>query len=212
MSTDNPQDVMGPVSEAVSRGDDLRARVRQLVTDAILKREADPKAIRSVMQAAIEGVGVGLAQRAGQTGDALKEAVGGLDQAIARSAYALHMAVEESAGQGRQFSEQDLKEALDTLQRLESELMDLLKQTGDKAQGTLKAEFEHLREHLSRNGTDTGGQVRDMLDVLRSKLATAGAGAASEAGHAAREAGGRLAAVATGILRGLADVIDAKTR
>lgn len=212
MSTENTQDVMGPVSEAVSRGDDLRARVRQLVTDAILKREAEPKAIRSVMQAAVEGVGAGLAQRAGQTGDALKEAVGGLDQAIAKSAYALRMAIDESAGQGRQFSEQDLKEALDTLQRMESELVDLLKQTGDKAQGTLKTEFEQLREHLSRSGTDTGAAVRELLEVLRNRLAAAGKGAANEAGQAAREAGGRLSAVASGILRGLADVIDAKTR
>lgn len=212
MNTENTQDILGPVSEVVSQGDDLRVKVRQLVTDAILKREADPKAIRSVMQAAVEGVGTGLARRAGQTGDALKEAVGGLDQAIAKSAYALRMAIEETAGQGRQFSEQDLKEAVDTLQRLESELMDVLKQTGDKAQGALKTEFEHLREHLSRTGTDTGGQVRDMLDVLKARLASAGAGATNDAGQAAREAGDRLAAVATGILRGLADAIDAKTR
>ncbi len=212
MSTENPQDVMEPVREAVSRDDDLRAKVRQLVTDAILKREADPKAIRSVMQAAMEGLGTGLAQRAGQTGNALKEAVGGLDQAIAKSAYAMRMAIEEAAGQGRQFSERDLNEALDALRRMEADLMDLLKQTGEKTQGTLKGEFDRLREHLSHNGTDTGAQVRDMLDVLKGKLAAAGAGAAGEAGQTAREASGRLAAVTSGILRGLADAIDAKTR
>lgn len=212
MTTENPQDIMEPVREAASRDDDLRSKVRQLVTDAILKREADPKAIRSVMQAAVEGLGTGLAQRAGQTGEALKEAVGGLDQAIAKSTYAMRMAIEEAAGQGRQFSEQDLTEALESLRRMEADLMDLLKQTGDKTQGTLKAEFEHLREHLTRNGTDTGVQVRDMLAVLKGKLAIAGAGAIGEAGQTAREARGRLAAVSSGILRGLADVIDAKTR
>ncbi|MBI5937156.1 MAG: hypothetical protein HY850_04845 [Betaproteobacteria bacterium] len=212
MTTENPQDIMEPVREAASRDDDLRSKVRQLVTDAILKREADPKAIRSVMQAAVEGLGTGLAQRAGQTGEALKEAVGGLDQAIAKSTYAMRMAIEEAAGQGRQFSEQDLTEALESLRRMEADLMDLLKQTGDKTQGTLKSEFEHLREHLTRNGTDTGVQVRDMLAVLKGKLAIAGAGAVGEAGQTALEARGRLAAVSSGILRGLADVIDAKTR
>lgn len=212
MTTENLQDIMEPVREAASRDDDIRSKVRQLVTDAILKREADPKAIRSVMQAAVEGLGTGLAQRAGQTGEALKEAVGGLDQAIAKSTYAMRMAIEEAAGQGRQFSEQDLTEALENLRRMETDLMDLLKQTGDKTQGTLKSEFEHLREHLTRNGTDTGVQVRDMLAVLKGKLAIAGAGAVGEAGQTALEARGRLAAVSSGILRGLADVIDAKTR
>lgn len=212
MNTENPQDILEPVREAASREADLRTRVRQLVTDAILKREADPKAIRAVMQATIEGLGTGLAQRAGQAGGALKEAVGGLDQAVAKSAYAMKMAVDEASGQGRQFAEKDLSEALDALRQVETDLVGLLKQTGDKTQGLLKDEFDQLREHLQRNGTDAGAQARSTLDALKTALAAASAVSAGEVKQTAREAAGRLAAVSSGILRGLADAIDDKTR
>lgn len=212
MSEGNAQELVGPVSQAASEAVDLRSRVRQLVTDAILKREADPKELKAVMQATVEGLGTGLAQRGSHAGEALKEAMAGLDEAVAKSVYAVKMAVDESWGQGRQFADEDLRAALDAVRNLEDDMVGTLKRTGEKSQGLLKAEFDKLREHLARTGTDTGSQVRETVGTLNGKLAAAASGSAGEARQAAKEATGRLAAVTSGILRGLADALDNKSR
>ncbi|TCS70884.1 hypothetical protein EDC61_11337 [Sulfuritortus calidifontis] len=212
MGDENVQDVLEPVRQAASEAENLRARVRQLVTDAILKREADPKAIKAVMQAAVDGLGSGLAQRGNHAGEALKEAMAGLDEAVAKSVYAVKMAVEEAWGEGRQFADADLRAALEAVKNLEDDLVGTLKNTSEKTQGLLKTEFDKLREHLARTGTDTGSQVRDTVSVLSNKLNAVASGSASEARQTAQEAAGRLAAVTSGILRGLADAIDQKMR
>ena len=212
MAMENTTDVLEPARQAASSAEDIRAEVRRLVTDALLKREADPKAIKSVMQATVEGVGQGLGQRAGDVGGALQEAMTGMDEAVAKSVYAVQMAVEEAWGQGRQFADEDLREAYAAVKNLEDDLMATLKQTGDKAQGTLKTEFENLRAHLARTGTDTGSQVKTVVKTLNDRFTAAAAGSAGEAKEAAREAAGRLAAVTSGVLRGLADALDQKVR
>ena len=212
MAMETTSDVLGSVREAASSAEDIRAEVRRLVTGALLKREADPKAIKSVIQATVEGVGEGLGQRTGNLGDALKEAMTGMDEAVAKSVYAVQMAVEEAWGQGRDFADADLREAYTAVKNLEDDMMATLKQTGDKAQGTLKTEFESLRDHLARTGTDTGAQVKTVLKTLNDRFNAAASGSAGEAKEAASEAAGRLAAVTSGVLRGLADALDQKLK
>lgn len=212
MSAENAHELIGPVSQAASEAVDLRARVRELVTDAILKRQADPKEIKAVMQAAVDGLGVGLAQRGNHAGEALTEAMVGLDEAVAKSVYAVQMAVEESWGQGRRFADEDLRAALEAVKNLEDDMVGTLKQTGEKTQGLLKAEFEKLREHLARTGTDTGSQVRDTVSALSGRLGPVASGSVDEIKETAKETVGRLASVTSGILRGLADALDNKTR
>lgn len=212
MSLENNEEVklevLEPVRQAFVSQEDLRDRVRQLVVDALVKREADPQAMKSVMQSAMDGIGLGLGQRTQQAGEALKEAVGGLDEAIGRTVYALRQAMEEGWGQGKQFAQSDLKEAYDSLKGLDDELLGVLKSTGDKAQGALRDEFEKLRAHMANTGSDTGRQVKDVLGVLGNRMNAAASGSGQEAREAAQEAAGRLRAVASGILRGLADALD----
>lgn len=212
MSLDNQEEVrqelMVPVSEAFNQEGALRERIRQLVLDALVNRDVDPAAVRGVMRDAMEGIGVGLGQRAGQAGEALNEAVGGLDEAISRSLYAMQQAVEESWAQGRQFAQSDMKAAYESVKGLDDDLMGVLKTTGEKAQGVLRNEFEAFRGHLANTGTDTGRQVKQVLEVLGNRLNSAAAGSGQEAREAAEFAGGRLREVASGILRGLADALD----
>lgn len=208
MSLENQQEVLVPVSEAFAQEGALRERIRQLVLDALVKREVDAAAVRTVMRDAMEGIGVGLSQRAGEASGALSEAVGGLDEAISRTLYAVQQAVEEGWAQGKQFAQSDMKEAYDSAKGLEGDLLEVIKTTGEKAQGVLRGEFEAIRGHLTSTGTDTGRQVKQVLEVLGNRLNSATAGSGQEAREAAQLAGGRLREVASGILRGLADALD----
>lgn len=206
--TNEYDEVLVPVREAAKEGGDLRDRVRSLVLEAIMNRKADPKEIGAVMKSAIEGLGQGYGSHAGNAGDSLKTAVAGVDEAVGKSLYALKSALEETLGQGRSFAESDLREAYEAVRGLDDKLVGTLKDAGAKSGGALKEEFERLVEHLGRNGTDTGVQLQAVLEVLSRDLGRVVADATRDAKVDAKEAAGRLSAVASGILHGVADVLD----
>lgn len=210
MSMENNQDVRLALADIGTGGTALKERVRALVLEAVLRRNADPKALRGVLKDAVAGVGDGLGRRGEVAAQAVQEAVEGLDEAIGKSVYALQMALEEAWGEGRRFAQQDLQDAADAVRGLEDDLLRTLKETADRAQGGMREELVRMTEHLRRTGTDTGGRVRDVLAVLQSRLGSAANGASTDAREAARTAASRLAEVASGILRGLADALDAR--
>lgn len=208
MSMENKEQIGIDISSAMAAEQDLRERVRNVVMRALAERDWDPAEIREIMRQSFAGVGEGMPQRGSQAADAAKEAVAGLDEAVSRAVYALQMALEEAWGQGRQFAETDLKGTVDEVKGVEADLLGSLKDAADKSQGVAKEILTGLHDHLSRNGTDTGGQVRGVLEALGNRLATAAHGAGNELMDQARASKERLREVASGILRGLADGLD----
>lgn len=213
--------VVSEVSAAMADAQGLRERVRVLVMRALAQRQRGDTEnhteshteiraeIRAVARLALSGMGEGMGQRGVQTGEALREAVHGLDEAVARSVYALRMALDEAGSQGRQFAETDLRATAEQLAGLESDLLATLKEGADKSQGWVKDSFDALHGHLSKNGTDTGMQVKDTLDALHNRLAGAAHGVGGALREQATEGRSRLFAVASGVLHGLADTLDA---
>ncbi len=208
--TDEYDEVRSPARDAASQGGDLRDQVRSLVLTAVMERKTDPKAIVGVMKSALAGLGEGYGAHAGNAGASLKTAVAGLDEAVGKSLYALRVAVEEGWDQGRRFADSDLREAYDAVRNLESDLLGTLREVGGRSQGVVKEEFTRLSEHLSRNGSDTRKQISAVLAVLGRDFGQVAGAAARDAGADAREAAGRLSAVASGILHGLADALDSR--
>jgi len=211
MSIELNEKVISDVQAATSDDEGLRERVRVLVMQALVERQADPAAVKSVLRSVLAGIDGGLAQRGVQAGSAVREAVKGMDEAVARSVYALQMALEEAWGQGREYAESDVKETVSSLQDLEDDLLLTVKNAADDSTSWLKGEFTDLAAHLARTGTDTGIQVRDVLHRLNSRLSSAAAGSGADARMAASTTRARLSQVSSGILRGLADALDART-
>lgn len=199
-----------PVVVAASEGGDLRARVRDLVLRAIVERKADPKAYREVLKDAVEGLGEGFGAHAGNAGESLKSAVAGLDEALSKSLYALQAAVEETWDNGRRFADTDLRDAYDAVRGLDDDLVGTLKDVGGRAKGVVKDEFTRLGDHLGNNGSDTGTQIKSVLEVLGRDLGGTAKDAGRDLKEDAVEASGRLSAVTSGILRGLADALDGR--
>lgn len=203
-------EVLIPLRDAASEGGDLRERVRSLVLDAIVRRKADPRAIREVMKEAVEGLGEGLGGHAGNAAESLRSGLAGLDEAMGKSLYAIQAAVEETWGNGRRFAETDLRTAYDAVRGLEDDMVGTLRDAGGKTGGVLREEFARMGEHLGRSGSDTGAQIKSVLEVLTRELGATAGEAGKEVKADAREAAGRLSAVTSGILRGLADALDGK--
>ncbi len=207
MSNENTE-VRIPVSEAAGSGGDLREQVRKIVVDALLKRQADPAAIKDVMKAAVEGLGDGLGPQAANASESLKTAMNGMDEALSKTLLAMKMAMDESWQTGRRFAEEDLKSAYEAIRGLDDDLVATLKTTGERSQGVLKDEFARIYEHLTRTGMDTTAQTRSVLETLTRQMSAVAVDSSKEAMRTAYVAGERLNAVTSGILRGLADVVD----
>lgn len=211
MPDDYQEEIREPVRQLAASGGDLRDEVRRLVMTALVDRQADPEAIRKVMKATVEGLGEGFSGHVDTAGGSLKTALTGLDEALGKGLYALQMALDESWQNGRRFADEDLRLAYEAVKGLEDDMVGTLKTTGEKSKGVLKEEFASLQDHIRRTGSDAGSQARAVLETLSRELAPVTAEAAKDAQSTAREAVGRLSAVASGILRGLADALDKRT-
>ncbi len=205
------EQVASDVQAAASLDEGLRERVRALVMRALVDRQADPEAVKNVLRSALAGIDGGLAQRGEAAGEAVREAVKGVDEAVARSVYAMQMALEEAWEQGRDFTDTDAKEAIDSMQVLEDDLLATLKNAADDSRGWMKGEFTDLAAHLARTGTDTGDQVRDVMQRFNNRLIRVVKGSSADVMTAASVSRSRLSEMTSGILRGLADALDART-
>jgi hypothetical protein len=212
MSDDYQETIREPMRQLAGKGGDLREDVRRLVVEALLDKHLDPKALREVMKAAVEGLGEGLSGHADTAGGSLKTAMSGLDDALGKGLYALQLALDETWQRGKRFTDEDLRAAYEAVKGLEDDMVGTLKVTGEKSKGAVKEEFASLRDHLARTGSDAGVQAKDVLVTLSRQLADTAGGAAKDAQTDAREAVQRLSAVASGILRGLADTLDKRPR
>jgi gas vesicle protein len=175
---------------------------------ALVARKADPAEVKSVLRSALAGIDAGLTQRGEAAAEALREAVKGMDEAVARSVFALQLAVDEARGKGEEFADTDAREAMSSMQDLEQDLLSTLKNAADDGKGWIKSEYTDLAAHLTRTGTDTGAQVRDVMQRLGSRFSSVAQGSGADALTAAGVAGSRLREVASGILHGLADALD----
>lgn len=212
MSIENKEEVAENVRASADDAEQLREKVRALVMKALVDHQADPAAMREVMRDTLAGVGDGLVERGNQASAALREAVRGMDEAVGRSVYAVQMALEEAWGVGHRFAETDVKQTVDAVKDLEADLLSTIREAADKTQGWMKGEFADLGTHLARTGTDTGVQIRAVMEKLNSRVGGIAAGSMADTMATAQEAQNRLASVASGILRGLADSLDAKRK
>lgn len=208
MSMEFKEEVSGGVAAAMASDDDLKERVRDLVMRAMADRTLDAQAVRDVLREAFAGVGEGMPQRGNQAAAAAREAVLGLDEAVGKAVFALRMAMEEAWDQGKQFTENDMRRTVDDIKNLEDDLMASLKESADKGQGVAKETLGGLYDHLARTGTDTGGQLKAVMELLSNRLASAAHGAGGEFKAQAQDSAERMKSVASGILRGLADGLD----
>lgn len=206
------QEIISAASESVQQDvSDIRTRVRDLTLRALQSRRLETDEIREVVRAVAEGVSLGAEHRAGEVKQALASALSGLDDALAKAAQATHLALQELVSKSRDFTDQDLRRALDDLRVTEQALLDTLGQVADVAGSKIRQELKDAVEHARRSGTDTGASVKATLSDLGSHL-SASLQASKHAGQdAANTLSSRLAALASGILAGMAEALREKS-
>lgn len=193
--------------ESVAAGEDIRGRIRELTLQALKERKFDFSRFQEALRAMTQGISVGAEQRGHDVKAAVSEAFAGMDQALTKAAQAGTLAMQELVSHSRQFSEGDLKLALDQLQRLERDFLESVREISQKSSGAVRSEWQDLLTHAQRTGTDTGAVVSATARKFAGRMAGTFATATTATLEAALQFGERFAQAASGMLAGMSEAL-----
>jgi len=200
------------VKEAVEQGEDVQEKVRKLTLDIISTRSLDIKSVRKTADAVLRGAKAGVQKdlerssaQAGLARERLKQAVSGLDVALAQFAEAAKLTVQEAAGKAQKYSSDDLKRARADLASLEEMFVETLKSSATAAKGAAGEILRDMAAHARTHGSAVGKQMKETVSVLAHHIGAAGRAQASAGLHLAKNTSDLVRKIAAGMLTGLAE-------
>lgn len=202
MSNEN---LAAAVADSVKSGEHIHERVRDLTLRAFQARRFDYEGMKEVLEAMTAGISLGAGQRAGHVKGAVAEALAGLDQALMKSAQASQLALQELATKSREFSDSELKQAIEQMKKLESDFVAAASKVAESGSVLVRAEFRDFVTHAQRFGTDTGVVVAQTMREFSSRIASQMVDAQISGLEAARQLNARFAQAASGFLQAMAD-------
>lgn len=207
----NASKIRDEVQRAVEHGRGVQKAVRDITLKALTRGELDQDAIRKVTRHVVRGVREAATVRGAGAKDTVAEAVAGVDEALAHAAQALKLSIEEAAGRVEQFSREDLARARESLKNLEGDFLDALREAARAGRGTVSSILDDLIKHAQASGTAIGRQLGQM-SALSGHMAEAGRAQFDAGVRAAVSSTALVARIASGVLTGIADTLDAKPR
>jgi hypothetical protein len=188
-------------SPATGEDQAIRERVKGLTNQLLQQGRIDPEAVKDIMRAVIGGtpdaMGVGSAQARELFADTVRK----LDDALVQSASATHAALQQLAMRGKNFTDNDLKEALASLRKLEQDYTAAVSGIAEAMSGNLRREMTELASHAQNVGVEASARVAGMLGSLAEGVG------ATPAIAQIRDASARMALLASGMLAGVADAL-----
>jgi hypothetical protein len=175
----------------------IRERVKGLTSQVLQRGRVDPDAVRDIVRAMIGRT----SENGPETRELFADAVRGLDEALMKSASATHAALQQLASRGKDFTDNDLKEALVSLRKLEEDYAAAARCIAEAMSSNLRREMMELAVHAQNVGVEASGRVAAMMGEFASGVrATAGIATI-------RGASVRMALLTSGMLAGVADAL-----
>jgi hypothetical protein len=200
-----PESTVSDSPSPVSEDHAIRERARGLTSQVLQQGRVDPEAVRDVVRAVIGG-GLGNANLSSdEARTQFVHTVRELDHALVQSATATHEALQLLASRGKDFTDNDLKDALSTLGRLEQDYAALASRITDVMSGNLRREMAEIAVHAQNVGVEASARVASMVGDF------SGAVGATPGLATIRDAGVRVALLASGVLAGVADALREQT-
>jgi CHAD domain-containing protein len=209
---DDGEDLQSSTRDAVADGAEVRERVRAITVAALEQGRLNAERIRQVTEAVMEGASEGAKQHAESAGNAFQEALGGIDEALAKAAHASQLAIEEARARMSEFSEQDLANARRELEGLEQRFLDVLDDVAARSDAVFKEMMENSARHMRSTGTAVGRQVATSAEDLAEEIRKTSEAQFRAAADQALKAGAQIAQMASGLLAGLADSLEAQRK
>ena len=198
------------VREAVERSDSIRDEVRNITLKALSQGQLDVEKIRQVTHEVMEGASLGAGARGAHIKECLSEAMSGMDDALATSAEASKLALEEAAGQLEHFGKQDLKQALDELLLLEDMFLETVKRVATASNGAVKSTLNDLVQHARNSGTSVGSRSADIVETLNQSVGRTVHDSITVGSDTALKVGHNLSQAAAGFLEGFVETLETK--
>ena len=179
----------------------IRERVKGLTSQALQEGRIDPEAVRDIARAVIGGTPGNMGMSGAETRELFVDSVRKLDEALVKSARATHDALQQLATRGKDFTDNDLKEALVSLRNLEQDYAAAASHIAEAMTGNLGREMMELAARAQNVGVEASARVASMMSDF-----AGGVGATSGMAKI-RDASVRMALLASGVLAGVADAL-----
>ena len=196
-----PTTSAGDAAPPVPEDQAIRQRVKGLTSQVLQQGRVDPEAVRDVVRAVIGRTPGNAAVSGADAREMFADAVRGLDEALVKSASATHGALQQLASRGKDFTDNDLKEALASLRRLEENYLAAANHITEAMSSNLRREMAQLAVHAQNVGVEASARVANIVGELASGM-NAASGLATMRGASVR-----MALLASGVLAGVADAL-----
>jgi hypothetical protein len=196
----------GDAAPPVTEEQAIRQQVKGLTSQVLQQGRVDPEAVRDVVRTVIGRTpGTAAAVGGAEARELFADAVRALDAALVRSAGATHDALQQLASRGKDFTDNDLKEALVSLRKLEEDYTAAANRVAEAMGGNLRREMTELAVHAQNVGVEASARVASMMGEFASGMGAA-PGLATMRGASVR-----MALLASGVLAGVADALRDQT-
>jgi hypothetical protein len=187
----------------------IRERVRDLTAQMLSTGRLDGEGVKEVVRAM--GVGVGAAPAPAiddeQAREAFASALAALDEALQRSAQAVHESLAALTARGKDFSDNDLKNAFASLQQLQNDYVAVANRIADATGGNIRRELVDLALHAQRVGADASVRMAQVMSEFANRIGGTTRGRAASGLDAARDVGANMTLATSGLLAGFADAL-----
>ena len=160
------QQVENDVREALESGGDIYQRVRLITLKALTERKLDLENIKSVVEAAFNGISTGIGDRTESAKANFAEAASAIDDVLEKTAQASKLAIEEATSRVSEFSQQDLNKATADIESLEQIFLETLEKVARNGNDMLFETAQNFITHARKNGTAVGRQTQTILASL----------------------------------------------
>lgn len=186
---------------------EIREKAREITSQVLAGGHVDPDGMRDFVRSVTTGTPSGSGEHPKDARQALAEAIRALDDSLVKSAEAAHLALQQLASKGTEFTDNDLKETLHKLRQLQEAYVATVGQVSSATSGNIQRELRELAEHVQGVSVDVGAQVASVMSEFASRLSSASGGSAASGFDAMRDAGVRTVSLASGVLAGIADAL-----
>jgi phosphoribosyl-ATP pyrophosphohydrolase len=204
-----PESGSGAGSGSASQRDEqlIRERVRDLTAQMMTTGRLDSEGVKEIVRTMGGGAAFQPAVDSPEARAAFAEAVRGLDETLQQSARATHDALQALAARGKDFGDNDLKEAFASLQKLQEDYVAVANRVADAATGNLRRELVDLALHAQRVGADASVRVAQVMSEFANRMSGSYREKAATGLDAARDYGVRMTMLTSGLLAGFADAL-----
>jgi uncharacterized protein YbjQ (UPF0145 family) len=184
----------------------IRERVRELTARVLSGGKLDTEGVKEIVRA-MSGGAIKPPLDSTQAREAFAEVLRGLDQALQTSSQAAHEALATLASRGKDFSDNDLKNAFAALQNLQGDFVAATHHIADATSGNIRRDLVDLALHAQQVGADASVGIAQMMSEFANRMGDSYRARTVPGFETVREYGANVTLFTSGLLAGFADAL-----